>query len=126
MHFSKYKAKKTTIDNIKFDSKAEANYYLYLKQKENLGIIEILETQPKVYLTDARILYKPDFLYLIRGVGKKVYVDVKGFSTPVFQIKKRLWKFYGPENLEIVKIKGKVFECEVVIPTKRNMNVMVL
>ena len=115
MRFSKFKSIKTTIAGKKFDSKAEASYYLYLKQQENLGIIEILALQPKVYLTDAKILYKPDFKYLIKGVGKIVYADVKGFSTPVFNLKKKLWKFYGDGCLEIVNYKsGKLTTVEIV------------
>ena len=31
---SKYNNKKVVVDGMEFDSKKEANYYLYLKQKE--------------------------------------------------------------------------------------------
>jgi predicted nuclease of restriction endonuclease-like RecB superfamily len=62
--------------------------------------------QPKIYLSGAKILYKPDFL--IEENGKLIYVDVKGFTTPIFAIKKRLWKFYGPSILRIVT--GKKIE----------------
>lgn len=104
---SKYKSIKTIIDSIKFDSKAEAKYYLHLKEQEKLGYVKIIELQPKVYLTEARILYKPDFL--IKRDVELIYIDVKGMTTPVFAIKKRLWKFYGNGTLEIVK-RGKITE----------------
>ncbi|MCC0650786.1 DUF1064 domain-containing protein, partial [Clostridioides sp. ZZV15-6598] len=50
---SKYNNKKTTIDGIKFDSKDEAEYYLYLKDKKakgeikDFGLQQKFELQPK-------------------------------------------------------------------------------
>lgn len=99
--YNKYGNKKTIVDGINFDSKAEARYYTELKLREQAGEIEIIEIQPKVYLTDARILYKPDFL-IRETQGPKVWIDVKGFETPVFKIKKKLWAHYGPGRLDIV------------------------
>ena len=90
--FSKYKNKKVEIDGITFDSKAEGRFYELKKQ-------EILELQPKIYMTKARILYKPDF-----KMNDGTYVDVKGMQTPVFKIKKRLWKVYMNGDLHIVKV----------------------
>lgn len=98
---SKYKSIKTIINGVKFDSKSEANYYLFLLSEESKGRIEIVSLQPKIYLTNARILYKPDFL--IKESDKLIYIDVKGFVTPVFAIKKRLWLHYGAGVLRLVK-----------------------
>ena len=103
----KYGAKRTTIEGITFDSIGESQYYQELKLQESLKLIKFIELQPKVYLTDARILYKPDFL--IEEMGKLIYVDFKGMSTPSFNIKARLWKHYGPGKLRIVIKKGKKF-----------------
>ncbi|MCC0650730.1 DUF1064 domain-containing protein, partial [Clostridioides sp. ZZV15-6598] len=50
---SKYNNKKTMIDGIKFDSKDEAEYYLYLKDKKakgeikDFGLQQKFELQPK-------------------------------------------------------------------------------
>ena len=116
---SKYKSQKHEIDGIKFDSKAEANYYMQLKLQEKAQrkpIIKILEIQPKVYMTDAKILYKPDFL--ISEDGVEIYIDVKGFRTPVFNLKARLWKYYGKGNLRLVKqVKGGTFAVDKEIIT---------
>jgi predicted nuclease of restriction endonuclease-like RecB superfamily len=101
---SKYKAIKTVIDGVKFDSKGEAEYYLHLIATG----VNVLQLQPKIYLTDARILYKPDFL--IKENGVLIYVDYKGMETPVFKIKKRLWKKYIDAPLRIVKKSGKNFK----------------
>ncbi len=107
----KYNARKTTVYGIKFDSKAEAEYYQYLQSQTYYQIIEL---QPKVYLTDAKILYKPDFL-LMDDSDKLFFVDVKGMETPVFRIKKRLWKAYRSEELHIVKKKGKYFHTTDIV-----------
>lgn len=45
---SKYKAKKTKVDGITFDSKKEAERYRQLKMLENAGHISDLELQKKV------------------------------------------------------------------------------
>lgn len=100
LYSNKYGAKKTVIDGQKFDSKFEAEYYGELKLREKAGEIKILELQPKVYLSQARILYRPDFLIL--DGSDRVYIDVKGFKTVTFAIKKRLWKAYCTEKLKIV------------------------
>ena len=75
------------VDGIVFDSKAESEYYIELKWLLENKIIDSLELQPKVYLTESRILYKPDFL--VGANDKFEFVDVKGMATPVFNIKKR-------------------------------------
>lgn len=110
MAWHKYGAKKTEIDGIKFDSKAEAEFYLYLKKSETIKIVEM---QPKIYLTKARILYKPDFL--VKDHEGDYYIDVKGMETPVFKIKKRLWKAYIDMPLHIIKKSGKKFKTVEVV-----------
>lgn len=100
----KYGARKVEIDGLKFDSTAEGEYYQELKLLQRAGEIKLIETQPKVYLTAARILYKPDFL--IEHEGDHVWIDVKGFQTRDFNLKLRLWNHYGPGELWIVK-KGR-------------------
>ena len=104
---TKYSAIKTTVNGVKFDSKAEAEYYLFLK---GLCDVEILDLQPKIYLTTAKILYKPDFYVKDLITKESYYIDVKGMCTPVFMIKKRLWKAYRTERLLLVKKSGKTFK----------------
>lgn len=97
---SKYNNKKTIIDNIKFDSKAEANRYIELKMLEKARKISDLELQPKFILQEKyinnkgekirAITYKADFCYL---EGNKIVVeDVKGVETKEFKIKKKLFE----------------------------------
>lgn len=97
---SKYNNKKTIVDNIKFDSKAEANRYIELKMLEKARKISDLELQPKFILQEKyinnkgekirAITYKADFCYL---EGNKIVVeDVKGVETKEFKIKKKLFE----------------------------------
>lgn len=67
--------------------------------------------QPKVYLTKAEILYKPDFFC------DGIYFEMKGRESAVWRIKRRLWKFYGPSELHVYKMKGQQpYLFEKVIP----------
>ena len=42
----KYKAQRTYIGNLKFDSKGEANRYLHLKGLQRMNLIQDLKLQP--------------------------------------------------------------------------------
>lgn len=97
---SKYNNKKTIVDNIKFDSKSEANRYIELKMLEKARKISDLELQPKFILQEKyinnkgekirAITYKADFCYL---EGNKIVVeDVKGVETKEFKIKRKLFE----------------------------------
>lgn len=105
---TKYKSRRCEIDGHSFDSEAEGECYSMLRLLERNGTIKILELQPKVYMTAARILYKPDFL--IDEGGKRVYIDVKGMKTTAFAIKLRLWRYYGDGTLRLVRKNGFGFD----------------
>ena len=90
---SKYRNIKTTIDNITFDSKAEARRYQDLKLLFRGNEISDLELQPKFNLTahgKAICRYVADFRY--KENGNTVVEDVKGIQTPVFKLKRKLFK----------------------------------
>lgn len=93
--FSKYRAVKTIVDNIVFDSKAEAKRYGELKLLSAAGEISKLELQPVFPLgTDEhpvlirspgfpkgrRAKYTADFAYTDR-CGARIIEDVKGMDT---------------------------------------------
>lgn len=108
---SKYYSKKVIVNNIKFDSKKEANYYLKLKVLERAGIIKDLELQKEYILQDKfklnnktirKITYKADFSYTSASDDKLHIVDVKGFKTEAYKLKKKLFEYkYGIEIEEI-------------------------
>lgn len=112
---SKYKAKKTVINNISFDSKKEANRYLELKQLESAGLIKDLELQKRFTLLEGfkknGISYRPvyyyaDFVYYLIYEKKTVVEDVKAaknFTTDVYKLKKKMFEYKYP-NLTIKEI----------------------
>lgn len=106
---SKYRAVKTTIDGITFDSKKEASRYLQLKEAEKAGEIEDLQLQVAYDLlptmkicgkTQRKVRYIADFTYIKKG--QLVVEDVKGMKTDVYKLKRRLMKFI--HNIEVQEI----------------------
>ncbi len=106
---SKYKNKKVVVDNILFDSKKEANYYIKLKILKDAGKISGLRLQEKFVLqpsfklngkTYRAITYVADFVYK-DDKGMHV-VDTKGYRTETYKIKKKLFmKKFGIEIEEV-------------------------
>lgn len=107
----KYGNKKTQVDGITFDSKAEAERYKELKRLELIGVIKGLELQKTFRLCKGRwengkpfsISYRADFVYNLDG--DIIVEDVKGFRTEAYQLKKKLMRaVYG---IEITEVKAK-------------------
>ena len=102
---SKYNNRKVTYQGLTFDSKKEFEYYLILKDKEKRGLVfnikrqVPLEIQPeftdKSGVKHRAIIYKADFVYTDRVSGKVKYIDVKGFRTEVYKLKKKLLAYKG-------------------------------
>lgn len=110
---SKYRAVKTTIDGITFDSKSEAKRYVKLKKMEKEGLIKNLELQPEYLIQPAfkkngksyrKISYRADFKYFDIKENKWVVEDVKGMETPEFKLKHKLFE-YKFEDLELSVVK---------------------
>jgi hypothetical protein len=108
----KYGAKKTTIDGITFDSKAEAQHYSRLKLLQRAGEIKEIQIQPRYNLLEAYkhpetgkkvqgIDYVADFLVTYSD-GRTEVVDVKGVKTEAYKIKKKLFESkYGKAIREV-------------------------
>lgn len=105
---NKYRAQKTTVDGITFDSKAEAARYRQLTLMQQSGEIVGFTRQPS-FLLPGGVRYMPDFL--VRHKNGKIWVeDVKGFETQAFKIKRKLWdKTFWWLPLRIIK-NGKVVD----------------
>jgi len=91
--YSKYRAKRTTIDGITFASKAESRRYLHLKDMEKRGEIQDLELQPRFRLevNGVKICdYIADFRYVETETGETIIDDTKGVITPQYRIKRNL------------------------------------
>lgn len=109
--YNKYKNKKICIDNHIFDSKKESEEYLRLKVLEKQGIIKDLELQKEWLLQDKfkingktrrKIVYKSDFSYVSTEDDRLHVIDVKGFRTDLYKLKKKLFEYkYGVEIEEV-------------------------
>lgn len=105
MRTHKYNAKKTVVDNVTFDSKAEARRYQELKLLEQAGEIQGLQLQPQFILLEPfidssgkrqrPIIYKADFQY--KENGQDMVEDVKGVLTPEFKLKVKLFLHKYPQ-----------------------------
>lgn len=120
---SKYNNKLKVVDGITFDSVMEANYYEHLKELRerkqivDFGIQPVYELQPKFYKrgkTFLPIKYKADF-EILKLDGEVLTIDVKGFETADFKIKKKMFEYKYPQELRLVtfsKIDGGWIEME--------------
>ncbi len=102
---SKYKNKKVEIDGIKFDSKDESQYYLYLKKQKEDGKIKDFGLQQKFELqpsfkkdgkTHRAITYTVDFA-VYKWDGEVEYIDVKGMETQQGLLRKKLFDYKYPD-----------------------------
>ena len=98
----KYHNKKVEYDGYTFDSIREKNYYIKLKLLEKAGKIKELELQKEFELqpsfklnnkTSRKITYRADFTYKTTEDDKLHVVDVKGFRTDVYRLKKKLFEY---------------------------------
>jgi hypothetical protein len=109
---SKYGAKPTTVDGVRFASQKEARRYVELKMLEKAGEINSLKCQwpyvlsaPQIYVPcthpDAGKSPIADFIYYDTH-GTFHVEDVKGFKTPLYKWKKRhVEAQYGIEIREV-------------------------
>ena len=109
---SKYGARKTIIDGIKFDSKKESRRYAELKLLIMAKKIVNLEMQKKFVLipsqkidgkvVEREVSYIADFVYIDTNTGNIVVEDTKGYKTKDYIIKRKLMLYkYGIKITEI-------------------------
>lgn len=98
---SKYKNERTELKGRSFDSKGEANHFYELTLRERAGEIRDIKTQEHIYLSPARIDYICDFSFVDCKTGAREWAEYKGFETPEWRLKRRLWGHFGPGKLTI-------------------------
>ena len=125
---SKYGAQKVEVNGILFDSRKEARVYENLLLLEKDGAIRDLKLQvpyeliPTIYGTKTKIThlktkdkvenvqfvrqravkYVADFVYYDIAEGRERVVDVKGFRTKEYELKKKMMlAFLGIEVEEV-------------------------
>lgn len=114
----KYGEEKVEKYGFRFDSKLEGALYEELKLMEKAGEISELRHHPgTIFLTRARIQYRPDFRFVRCTTGEVEYAEAKGFANDKWPLKKALWRFYGPAKLSIyIGSHKRLVLDEVIIP----------
>lgn len=94
-----------TCKVITFDSEKERDYYLLLKDREQRGeIIDLkrqveIEIQPGFILPNGKkirpITYRADFTYYDNIDSSVHIIDVKGYKTEIYKLKKKLLAYKG-------------------------------
>ena len=108
---NKYRAKKTEVDGLIFDSAREARRYRELTLLERAGEICDLQRQVKYILIptqrepdtigkrggvhkgkliEKEVAYYADFVYINKKTGETVVEDAKGMKTQEYSIKRKL------------------------------------
>lgn len=97
---TKYGNLKVKIDDITFDSRMEADYYIRLKICKSQNKIKSFCVHPKIVLQEkfkykgksvSAITYSPDFK-VINADETIEYIDIKGVKTNEFKIKEKMFK----------------------------------
>lgn len=108
--YMKYGNYRTEFMGRQFASKFEASVAGLWVIHQNAKLLQDMEFQVQVELTRAGIIYKPDFKAWNIGLTDEkgrivpegpIYGEAKGFKTPEWRIKRRLWTVYGPGPLFI-------------------------
>jgi len=84
-----------------YASRLERDRARELRLLELAGDIREFVEQPRVELLPG-IFFKPDSAYT-EGDGTRVFEDCKGVETPRFRLIAKLWRFFGPGPLRVVK-----------------------
>lgn len=104
---SKYGAKKTDLDGVTYDSKAEADYAALLKVREKAGEVGGIEIQrpfPILINGFSVGVYRADFCFIDhKADGKLRVIDVKGFDTPLSKFKRKCVEALYRVKVEVVK-----------------------
>lgn len=109
----KYRAKRTG----NFASKLEAAVFSQLQILERGGKIKDIQCQKQIYLSAAKIIYKPDFQVTNLETNEIEYHEAKGVETSDWKIKLKLYRVYGPAPLHIWKGSyARPYLFETVIP----------
>ena len=107
MVYRKYRAKKTVVDGITFDSKKEADFYCELKMLRMGGVVKDFECQHKFVLQEGfrhhgkaerAVTYTADFV-IEYSDGHIEVVDVKGMRTDVYKLKRKLLLYRHPDMI---------------------------
>lgn len=102
--FHKYKAQRTEVNGVKFASKSEAARYNWLMAEKAAGRLIFFLMQVRIDIPGG--YYRLDFLEFWAG-GDMVWLDVKGFETEGFKIKRRAVEAIYPFKITTARMQGR-------------------
>ncbi len=97
----KFGAVRTVRDGISFPSKAEARFYDELVLRQKGGDVLFFLRQVPLHLPGG-IKYVVDY-QVFHTDGRVRFIDVKGYTTPEFIMKKKFVEALYPIEIEVVK-----------------------
>jgi hypothetical protein len=112
---SKYGNKKTVVDNITFDSQAEATYYQQLKWLKQSKQIKDFALQPRYLLLEGfkkngKTFRKTEYVadFEVHNLDDSIQiVDIKGAITKEFAIKRKLFERKYLNSITLLKYDKK-------------------
>lgn len=88
-------------------SKLEAAVCVILQLRERAGEIVFVQVEAHVTLVEILgerpIVYIPDFKCMDTVRKEFFWVEAKGYETPEWRLKRKLWMAFGPGRLEVWK-----------------------
>lgn len=109
---NKYRNKKVEVQGVKYDSKKEAKITQEILLLEKAGKVRDVVLKPKFdfkiegetirYASGRPLTYTADVQYFDIEKDKLIVVDIKGFETDVFKIKRALMKHINLIDIEIL------------------------
>jgi len=95
---SKFHAVLTECDGMKFQSKKEAKYYRELQARIHMGEVLYFLRQVPFHLLGG-VVYRVDFMEIHKD-GSLHFVDVKGFRTQTYKMKRRMVEASYPVKIQ--------------------------
>jgi hypothetical protein len=118
--FNKFGSSKIKDSGRTYHSKLELAVNNILELRERAKEIRILKRQQHIhfYFEDEKLCeYWPDFTCIDLKTDEVFFVEAKGYETPEWLIKLKLWRAGGPGKLEIWRgSHGNPRITEIVIP----------
>ncbi len=100
MIYHKFRNKPTEVDGARFQSKKEARYYEQLCLARRSGDLLFFLRQVPFHLQSG-VRYVVDFVEFWKN-GETRFVDIKGFQTQTYKIKKKMVESEYP--VEIIEM----------------------
>ena len=128
---SKKAKEKRTIDGYTFSSDLECKYYEHLLELQKQGEVTKIEIQPRFLLQEEykkygkkirKIEYVADF-YVYYKDGHSEIVDTKGFTTPDFKLKQKMFDYKYPDlmlrTISFSKIDGGFVDLDIITKNRK-------